>query len=143
MGLVSLKQEFNYLTDLEATASNARYFLSQIRLSISGYDFRTIKSWSKLVVTIKEYLESIKQPEPEDIDTDSEVEAEIIKKYKTTSLTWRLVKSIENINSTKDYKSIRRRLSLWLHPDRNKDKLSTKYMSIFNNIFDIIKNKVS
>jgi len=153
MGLVALKYEFEYLTDLKATAANARYFLSSIRLPTWGYDFRTIRSWSSLVDTISEYLKNNKQSEvqeevkeepvnPSD-DESTELEKEVIVKYKSLLPNWKIVKRTEGINSIKNFKRVKRSISLWLHPDRNKDPSATKYMSLFNNIFDLIKKTLS
>ena len=152
MGLKSLKWEFESLTGLAGTAANARAFLVSIQLSPYGYDFRTIASWEECVWSIETRLNEIKEAEataeaakssPHKEDEITELEKQIIEKYNTLSLSWFLIKKFHGIRFKKDLKRLRKIISLWVHPDINKDKKATKYMAIFNDILDTLKTKVA
>lgn len=158
MGLKSLKWEFERLTDLPGTAANARAFLVSIQLSPYGYDFRTIASWSECVYNICTRLEDIeedKRREEEyrayqeekaqaeaEAEEKTELEEQIVKKYNTLSLTWFIIKKFHKIRFKRDIKALRRFISLWIHPDINKDKKANKYMAIFNDIMDVLNKEV-
>jgi len=111
MGLVSLKYEFETLSDLRGTADNARYFLRSINLSPYGYDFRTIRSWSLLIHNIRDRLTEISLNKEAEVKAKvkaeaetktiekTEIEEEILYEYRALNLTWRVVKVIDSIKN--------------------------------------------